>query len=268
MSTRKIKVMSANVKAGGVGRDRKEASRFDKQLALLAAEKPDVLGIQEGLFYDDTERLGLIQQRLEMSYAYVARGSSDMRTAVFVRDPYKIVYGPHPNDAPLTIDHLWRHAAVRVIVETPEGVRITFGSAHMSVGSPSARLLEAESLTTFFNAGEEGDGTLACIMIDTNTADGDTLIPISARRTSSLLCYRQSNRPDRRALEHLVWCGWRDLAARSDTTMLPTTVGKYPAIRCDAQWATEAYTARVGKLTLVDPCGTSDHRWLTHTLTI
>lgn len=253
-----LTVMSANVLAGGRGRDGKDEDRFKRLLALLAQEKPDVLGVQEAYGWDRSGTYEQVCAALGMTGVVTDTGS-DMRVAVFVREPLEIVGDPLQMTG-----GVWRHGAVRVLVKTPEGHEVTFGSAHMSVGSTEQRLLEAEQLIMFFNTGGRRK---VCVMVDSNSADEDTDTYGLDDRGRAMLCYTASSVPDVRAVRRLVMDGgFVDLAKRPGSRSQMTTVGRYPALRPDRHFGSEAYAPLAGMVQVIDSDGTSDHHFLRHSL--
>lgn len=266
--TLELSIVSANVKAGGVGREHNE-DRLDKILAVISEQHPHVLAIQEALFWDDAhgQLFWHVQNTLGMR-GFMAYRGSDMRTALFVAAPLQIRKASQLPHIP------WRHGGVRVWVEAPGGWQITFGSAHMSVGSPTQRLAEAEQITSYFKAEEDERAqevvrpTLTAVLIDTNCADQDTDLSQASRAVRHQLCHPNTHTPDTRPVDRIVEAGFIDLGTRTDDERQPTTCGHRTKVRCDRVFASPAYAQRAGAIEVVDSLGSSDHHFLRHTLTL
>ncbi|AEV87673.1 endonuclease [Actinoplanes sp. SE50] len=132
-----MRMMTWNIKTGGV--DRGHRFRLPAIAEVIAAEKPDILTLQE---LRDFQRGG--ERRMhELASAvgmtpYLARSGFGMPVGVLVRDPLRITR---------TTGVTWRlhHAAAVVVVATPSGP-LTVISAHLDPFSPYRRMREARWL--------------------------------------------------------------------------------------------------------------------------
>jgi exodeoxyribonuclease-3 len=130
-------MMTWNIKTGGV--DRGRGSRLPDIAEVIAAEKPDILTLQELRDFQrhDGRRMAELAGEVGMT-AHLAPSGFGMPVAVLVRAPLRITR---------TASVTWRlhHAAAVAVVETGSGP-LTVISAHLNPFWPYRRMREARWL--------------------------------------------------------------------------------------------------------------------------
>jgi len=253
-----LKLVGANIFEGAVGHDWTH-DRFEAVLDLLAEQDADAIAIQEALYWtdNDDELLKRAEKRLGM-HGFIAREGSDLHPAILVKPRLRITRTEH------LPTNVWRHGAVLVVVETPGDRRLTLGSAHLSVGSPAQRFLEAEQLTSYFKPEEP-----TVLLLDSNNAEWDTELGHVPQMVASMLALPGTRTPDTRPIDRLIERGFVDLAARTEHTRLPTTAGTRAVhVRADRILADPETAVVAGDVELIDTRGVSDHLWTSTVLSL
>ncbi len=133
--------MTWNIKTGGV--DRGQRFRLPAIAEVIAAEKPDILALQELRDFSrhDGRRMNELAGAVGMT-AHLARSMIGMPVAVLVRDPLRMTH---------TASVTWRlhHAAAIAVIATGSGP-LTVVSAHLNPFSPYRRMREARWLAAHY----------------------------------------------------------------------------------------------------------------------
>ena len=249
-----IKLVTANLWAGGIGRSRTE-SRLLKLLDLLAAQHASVIAAQECLYWheNDFELFHMTELALGMR-GVIGVEDTGMCTALFVAPPLTLTRSRVIAGGP---ERLWRHGAVRAEVAFPDGETMTLGSVHLSPRSRTQRLLEGEAVTTWWKPED-----LTAVLGDFNTPDYDTDLTSASEYIREELMIDGTDEVDTRAMDHIIRRGFIDLAARDEATRVPTAGhGREVRTRCDRMFVSPKMAERCGSVTLIDTCGLSDHDW-------
>jgi exodeoxyribonuclease III len=156
-----VRLMTWNIKTGGV--DRGRGDRLAAITAVIAAERPDVLALQELRDFGrhDGRRMRAVADSVGM-VAHLARSIFGQPVAVLVRRPMPILR---------TATVTWRlhHAAAAVTVGTAAGP-LTMVSTHLNPFRPERRRREATWLAARF-ASSPG---LVALAGDLNSLDPHT----------------------------------------------------------------------------------------------
>ncbi|SCL22688.1 exodeoxyribonuclease-3 [Micromonospora rhizosphaerae] len=152
-----LRVMSWNIRTGG--RDTNGPDRLDRVVAVITAQRPDVLALQElrgfdrgGLLSDLAGRVGMVP--------HLARSGFGQPVAVLVRPPLRML-------ATGRVRRPFHHGAARVAVATQAGPLTVF-STHLNPYSGGRRRTEADWLAA---AVRRHGGELALLAGDLNTLD-------------------------------------------------------------------------------------------------
>jgi endonuclease/exonuclease/phosphatase family metal-dependent hydrolase len=208
------------------------AGRLDAVLAVINAQRPDVLAMQElGQLHRRPHRLLATVEAATGMRGHLARSLFGQAVAVLVRPPGMIT-------STSRIRRPMHHAAALVVVNTPAGP-LTVISTHLHATSTSRRFREARRLV-----GNRPHG-LTVLMGDLNTLDPDTdhhasLAALPARYRRRHLTH---GRVDTRAVQTLTGAGLVDLCHLAGTRLqesVPTELGgpEFPAARLDYILAT------------------------------
>jgi endonuclease/exonuclease/phosphatase family metal-dependent hydrolase len=259
----KVKFLTANLWAGGIGRSRTE-TRYLKLLDLLAAQGAHVIAAQECLYWheNDFELFHMAELALGMR-GVLGVEDTGMATALFVAPPLAITRSrvfEGGRSMP------WRHGAVWAELALPGEQFMHVGSAHLSPRSRHQRLWEAEQISTWWKASGS-----SLVGMDANTADRDTDLsgPDVPDDLRAALIHPETNAIDTRPMDHLTRSGFIDLATRDKQTRVPTAgIGRGAETRCDRLFASPAIAERCGRVEIIDTCGLSDHLWATVTYTV
>ncbi|WFE39197.1 endonuclease/exonuclease/phosphatase family protein [Micromonospora sp. WMMD998] len=252
-----LRVMTWNIRTGG--RDRDGTDRRDRIVSVIAAQRPDVLALQELRGLDRT--LGGLAERAGMA-PYVARSWFGQPVAVLVRPPLRVLRAGR-------VRRPFHHAAARVEVATGAGPLTVF-STHLNPYSGGRRRMEADWLAA---AVRRTGGELALLVGDLNTLDPGVehtdrlagLAPGYRRRHLR----RDGRTVDTRAVARLLDGGLVDLWPRSGGDepgglTVPTRHGgaEFAGMRLDYLLATPALADRVRAVRVVRDGGAdaaSDH---------
>ncbi|MFU8875814.1 endonuclease/exonuclease/phosphatase family protein [Micromonospora sp. SL4-19] len=230
-----LRVMTWNILTGG--RDRDGTDRWDRIVAVVAAQRPDVLALQElrGLHRD--RRMAELAGRLGM-VPHLARSCFGQPVAVLVRAPLRVLRSGR-------VRRPFHHAAARVQVATGAGPLTVF-STHLNPYSGGRRRMEADWLAV---AIRRTGGPLALLAGDLNTLD--PAVDHTARLAGLPTLYRRRHlrrdgrTVDTRAVSRLLDAGLVDLwhhAGRGepDGPTVPTRYGgaEFAATRLDYLLAT------------------------------
>ncbi len=266
----RISLLSANLLAGGIGRSRTE-QRFAPLLEALAEQEPDVLALQECLYWDqDEHRLwDKAQQRLGMSGVLGISADTGMHTALLVRAPLRI--------AAHRVDHgkRWHHSVTHALVVWDEhGAlapgRLRVASIHLAPRNPLQRDWEAGELTDYAASDDP-----AVLLGDTNTPDRHTNLDDAPAHVLARYARVGTRIPDCGAIDRLVHAGMTDLADTADTGAVDLatsgaaparTTGHWPGHRVysrpDRILANPAAAALLHDYTVITAAGhLSDHHW-------
>ncbi|MFI1994422.1 endonuclease/exonuclease/phosphatase family protein [Actinoplanes sp. NPDC020271] len=246
-----MRFMSWNIKTGGV--DRGQRFRLPAIAEVIAAEKPDILCLQElrDFTRNDGRRMTELAGAVGMT-AHLARSLIGMPVAVLVRDPLRFTH---------TASVTWRlHHAAAVAVIATGGEPLTVVSAHLNPFSPFRRMREAR--------------WLAARYVDYVVVAGDLngLDPVSdhtAALESQPLLFRKRHlypdgRVDSRALAAFASAGLVDLwgtAGRGDGRTVPTTQGggrEFGGMRLDYALASPSVAAHAHDMRVIRG-GPSEH---------
>lgn len=196
-----LRVMTWNVRTGG--RDADGTDRWDRILAVVTAQRPDVLALQELRGLDRGDRLTALAGRVGM-VPHLARSCFGQPVAVLVRAALPVLRAGR-------VRRPFHHAAARVELATREGP-LTVLSAHLNPFSPGRRRLEADWLAS---AVRSSGGRLALLVGDLNTLEPG--IDHTARLAGLAAHYRRRHlrrdgrTVDTRAVARLVDAGLVDL---------------------------------------------------------
>lgn len=261
-----MRFMTWNIKTGGVDRGRR--FRLPDIAEVIAAEKPDILALQElrDFTRDHHRRMTDLAGAVGMT-PYLARSGLGMPVAVLVRDPLRITH---------TASVTWRlhHAAAVVVVETGSGP-LTVVSAHLNPFSPYRRMREARFLAARYAHTER-----MLLAGDLNGLDpvGDHTEALASQ--PSMFRKRHlypDGRVDSRALAAFSAAGLVDLwptAGSGDGRTVPTTQGggrEFGGMRLDYVLATPAVAATAQDMQVLRTTPTehaSDHYPLRLNLTL
>ncbi|WP_428961250.1 endonuclease/exonuclease/phosphatase family protein [Micromonospora fluostatini] len=261
-----LRVMTWNIRTGG--RDPGGADRLDLVLRVVAAQRPDLLALQELRGFD---RAGLAQ-RVGTAVGmrpYLVRSWFGQPVAVLVRPPLRV-------RAAARVRRPFHHAAQRVTVETDAGP-LTVLAAHLDPYSGTRRLVEAGWLAA---AVRRASGDLVLLAGDLNTLDPGTdhtdrlaRLPDPYRRRH---LRRDGRTVETRAVARLAAAGLVDLHAAltpgDPGLTAPTRHGggvEFSGMRLDYLFATPALARLARSCTVLRDADTdraSDHYPLTATL--
>ncbi len=233
-----MRVMTWNIKTGGY--DRGGADRLDAIGRVVAAERPDLLAVQElrDAFVDSRRRLRRLAEATGM-VPVTARSLLGQPVAVFARGPVRKMWAA-----------TWQlhHAAVAATVRTDRG-DLTLVSAHLNPFSPQRRYREARWLAHRVTRW----APLAMLAGDLNALDPDTdhtdrlarLAPLFRRRHLAA-----DGTADTRAIAAVVEAGlvdlWRTAGTGAGLTA-PTSAGggrEFSGMRLDYLFGTPAVAVR------------------------
>ncbi|WIM95033.1 endonuclease/exonuclease/phosphatase family protein [Actinoplanes oblitus] len=230
-----MRFMTWNIKTGGVDRGRR--IRLPAIAEVIAAEKPDVLTLQElrDFHRHDGRRMADLAGAVGMT-AHLARSGFGMPVAVLVREPLRITH---------TASVTWRlhHAAAVAVVDTGS-VPLTVISTHLDPFWPYRRMREARWLAARYVTGSH-----VVLAGDLNGLDpaGDHTEALASQ--PSMFRKRHlfpDGRVDSRALAAFGSAGLVDLwgpAGSGDGRTVPTTQGggrEFGGMRLDYVLATPA----------------------------
>ncbi|MFI7209786.1 endonuclease/exonuclease/phosphatase family protein [Micromonospora maritima] len=252
-----LRVMTWNIRTGG--RDRDGTDRRDRIVSVVAAQRPDVLALQELRGLERTlpglaERMGLVP--------YLARSCFGQPVAVLVRPPLRVLRSGR-------VRRPFHHAAARVEVATRAGPLTVF-STHLDPYSGGRRRMEADWLAA---AVRRTGGGLALVAGDLNTLE--PAVDHGARLAGLAAPYRRRHlrrdgrTVDTRAVARLLDGGLVDLWPRSGGDepgglTVPTRHGgaEFAGMRLDYLLATPALAERAHAVRVVrggDADAASDH---------
>ncbi|MGR6318153.1 endonuclease/exonuclease/phosphatase family protein [Micromonospora soli] len=254
-----LRVMTWNVRTGG--RDRDGTDRWERIVAVVAAQRPDVLALQELRGLDRDGRMAELAGRLGMA-PHLARACFGQPVAVLVRAPLRVLRSGR-------VRRPFHHAAARVEVATREGPLTVLGT-HLDPYSGGRRRMEAEWLAA---AVRRTGGRLALLAGDLNTLE--PAVDHSARLAGLSALYRRRHlrrdgrTVDTRAVARLLDAGLVDLwthlgGSEPDGLTVPTRYGgaEFAGMRLDYLLATPelaALTREVRVLRGGDADTASDH---------
>ncbi|MBQ1073546.1 endonuclease/exonuclease/phosphatase family protein [Micromonospora sp. C31] len=152
-----LRAMTWNIRTGG--RDRGGADRRDRLVRVVAAERPDVLALQELRDFDAGGVLDDFADRVGMR-PHLARSCFGQPVAVLLRPPLRAI-------AATRVRRPFHHAAQRVTVATTAGA-LTVLSVHLDPYSGLRRRVEAGWAAA---ALRRAPGELALLAGDLNTLD-------------------------------------------------------------------------------------------------
>ncbi|WP_089153896.1 endonuclease/exonuclease/phosphatase family protein [Micromonospora sp. NBS 11-29] len=252
-----LRVMTWNIRTGG--RDRGGTDRRDRIVSVVAAQRPDVLALQELRGLDGT--LGGLAERTGLT-AYLARSCFGQPVAVLVRPPLRVLRAGR-------VRRPFHHAAARVEVSTGAGPLTVF-STHLNPYSGGRRRMEAGWLAA---AVRRTGGDLALLVGDLNTLE--PAVDHTARLAGLAPGYRRRHlrrdgrTVDTRAVARLLDAGLVDLWSRAGGDepgglTVPTRHGgaEFAGMRLDYLLATPALADRVRAVRVVrdgDADVASDH---------
>ncbi|MFR9779806.1 endonuclease/exonuclease/phosphatase family protein [Micromonospora sp. MS34] len=254
-----LRVMTWNVRTGG--RDRDGTDRWDRIVAVVAAQRPDVLALQELRGLDRGGRMTELAGRVGM-VPHLARSCFGQPVAVLVRAPLRVLRSGR-------VRRPFHHAAVRVEVATAEGPLTVF-STHLDPYSGGRRRMEADWLAVTLR---RTGGRLALLAGDLNTlepaVDHDARLAGLAELYRRRHLRRDGRTVDTRAVARLLDAGLVDLwpytgGAEPDGLTVPTRHGgaEFAAMRLDYLLATPELAALTRAVRVVRDGGTdtaSDH---------
>ncbi|WP_239175035.1 endonuclease/exonuclease/phosphatase family protein [Actinoplanes cyaneus] len=239
--------MTWNIKTGGV--DRGQRFRLPAIAEVIAAEKPDILCLQElrDFTRNDERRMTELAGAVGMT-AHLARSLIGMPVAVLIRDPLVFTH---------TASVTWRlhHAAAVAVIATTSGP-LTVVSAHLNPFSPYRRMREARWL-----AARYVDSSARVVV----AGDLNGLDPVSDHTealASQHALFRKRHlypdgRVDSRALAAFGSAGLADLwrsAGSGDGRTVPTTQGggrEFGGMRLDYVLATSSVAERAHDMRVV-----------------
>ncbi|MFU8849715.1 endonuclease/exonuclease/phosphatase family protein [Micromonospora sp. SL1-18] len=152
-----LRVMTWNILTGG--RDRDGTDRWDRIVAVVTAQRPDVLALQELRGLDRAGRMAELAGGLGMT-PYLARSWFGQPVAVLVRAPLRMLRSGR-------VRRPFHHATAQVQVATGAGPLTVF-STHLNPWSGGRRRMEADWLAA---AVRRTGGRLALLAGDLNTLD-------------------------------------------------------------------------------------------------
>ncbi|WP_406036541.1 endonuclease/exonuclease/phosphatase family protein [Micromonospora sp. NBC_00898] len=242
-----LRVMTWNIRTGG--RDRDGLDRLDRIVAVVAAQRPDVLALQElrgfdrgGLLADVAGRVGMVP--------HLARSCLGQPVAVLVRPPLRVLSAGR-------VRRPFHHAAARAVVDTSAGP-LTVVSTHLDPYSGGRRRMEADWLAVAARRA----GPLTLVAGDLNTLEPGVdhtarLAGLPDRYRRRHLC-RDGRTVDTRAVSRLIEAGLVDLwphlgGAEPDGLTVPTRHGgaEFAAMRLDYLLATPAVAALARQVRVV-----------------
>ncbi|MGC3860503.1 endonuclease/exonuclease/phosphatase family protein [Micromonospora chersina] len=253
-----LRVMTWNIRTGG--RDRDGTDRRDRIVAVVAAQRPDLLALQElrgldrgGGLADLAERTGMVP--------HLARSCFGQAVAVLVRPPLRVLRSGR-------VRRPFHHATALVQVATGAGPLTVF-STHLNPYSGGRRRMEADWLAV---AVRRTGGELALLAGDLNTLE--PAVDHTARLAGLGALYRRRHlrrdgRTDTRAVARLRDAGLVDLwphtgGGEPDGLTVPTRHGgaEFAGMRLDYLLATPALAATARAVRVVrggDADSASDH---------
>ncbi|WP_420330358.1 endonuclease/exonuclease/phosphatase family protein [Micromonospora endolithica] len=200
--------MTWNIRTGG--RDADGADRSERIVRVVAAQRPDLLAVQELRGFDRGDRLAEFAGRVGMR-PHLARSWFGQPVAVLVRAPLRVL-------AAGRVRRPFHHAAVRVRVATSAGPLTVLGT-HLNPYSGGLRRTEADWLAAAVRRGRD---RLTLVGGDLNTlepavdhTDRLAAVPMLYRRRH---LRRDGRTVDTRAVARLLDAGLVDLwTARGET---------------------------------------------------
>ncbi|NES14945.1 MULTISPECIES: endonuclease/exonuclease/phosphatase family protein [Micromonospora] len=230
-----LRVMTWNIRTGG--RDRDGTDRWDRIVAVVAAQRPDVLALQELRGLDRGGRLTDLAGRLGMA-PHLARSCFGQPVAVLVRAPLRVLRSGR-------VRRPFHHAAARVEVATSTGP-LTVLSTHLNPYSGGRRRMEADWLAATVR---RTGGPPALLAGDLNTLE--PAVDHTARLAGLTELYRRRHlrrdgrTVDTRAVARLLDAGLVDLwphlgGTEPDGLTVPTGYAgaEFAAMRLDYLLAT------------------------------
>ncbi|SCF29722.1 exodeoxyribonuclease-3 [Micromonospora viridifaciens] len=230
-----LRVMTWNILAGG--RDRHGTDRWGRIAAVVAAQRPDVLALQELRGLDRDGRMAELGGRLGMT-PHLARSWFGQPVAVLVRAPLRVLRAGR-------VRRPFHHATALLQVATEAGPLTVF-STHLNPYSGGRRRMEADWLAA---AVRRTGGRLALLAGDLNTLD--PAVDHTARLAGLPDLYRRRHlrrdgrTVDTRAVSRLLDAGLVDLwrhagGGEADGPTVPTRHGggEFVAMRLDYLLAT------------------------------
>ncbi|MFJ8582845.1 endonuclease/exonuclease/phosphatase family protein [Micromonospora sp. NPDC093277] len=196
-----LRVMTWNILTGG--RDRDGTDRWDRIVEVVAAQRPDVLALQELRGLDRDGRMRELAGRLGMM-PHLARSWFGQPVAVLVRAPLRVLRSGR-------VRRPFHHATAQVQVATGAGPLTVF-STHLNPYSAGRRRTEADWLAV---AVRRTGGRLALLAGDLNTLD--PAVDHTARLADLPTLYRRRHlrrdgrTVDTRAVSRLLDVGLVDL---------------------------------------------------------
>jgi endonuclease/exonuclease/phosphatase family metal-dependent hydrolase len=181
----KITYASWNIRDGGTGNG--SDSRLRRQVSLLAALSPTVVGLQECKDRDrNYHRTFHLAENLPGMQGFLVRSAHDgCHLAMFIRPGagMRVIEQRHEHGQPY-----W-HAVARLVVETDgEPDPLQLASIHLAPGSPALREIEGEALSLLIK------GLESVVAGDCNAVGAEDPQPSGAG-------LRMQRKPDRRAAE-------------------------------------------------------------------
>jgi exodeoxyribonuclease III len=253
-----VRLMTWNIKTGGV--DRGRGDRLAAITAVIAAERPDVLALQELRDFDrhDDRRMREVADSVGMT-GHLARSIFGQPVAVLVRRSL-------PVTATATVTWRLHHAASAVTIGT-DGGPLTVVSTHLNPFRPERRRREATWLAARF-AGGPGLVALAGDLnsldpYDDHAAEIDRLPAVYRRRHTDA-----AGVVDTRAIAAFERGGLLDLwrtAGSGDGRTAPTTQGggtEFSGMRLDYVLGSPSLAGRARDARVVrggDAESASDH---------
>ena len=202
----RLRIMTYNILVGGIGP--RGVDRTERLLSVIEGERPDVLALQEchGFFPDERGAVAAYEKRLGLT-GILGRCESKLHVAVLARPELDLRLEGHTG-APL------RHGALHVSIAVPGG-RLSILTVHLNPFLEDARFDELVHLAPHIPPGP------ALLLGDFNGLSPQD--SYSAKELAEMLAqYRitphykslgnpQPDRPQTRALAHLLETGWVDL---------------------------------------------------------
>ncbi|MFF4809756.1 endonuclease/exonuclease/phosphatase family protein [Micromonospora chersina] len=235
-----LRVMTWNIRTGG--RDRDGTDRRDRIVAVVAAQRPDLLALQELRGLDRGGGLADLADRAGM-VPHLARSCFGQPVAVLVRPPLRVLRSGR-------VRRPFHHATARVQVGTGAGPLTVF-STHLNPYSGGRRRMEADWLAV---AVRRTGGELALLAGDLNTLE--PAVDHTARLADLGALYRRRHlrrdgrTVDTRAVARLRDAGLVDLwphtgGGEPDGLTVPTRHGgaEFAGMRLDYLLATPALAA-------------------------
>ncbi|RZU74314.1 exonuclease III [Micromonospora kangleipakensis] len=243
-----LRVMTWNIRTGG--RDRGGDDRLDRIVAVVTAQRPDVLALQELRGFDRGGLLADVAGRVGMT-PHLARSCLGQPVAVLVRPPLRMLSAGR-------VRRPFHHAAARAVVATSAGP-LTVVSTHLDPYSGGRRRMEADWLAA---AVRRADGPFTLVAGDLNTLD--PTVDHTERLAGLPDLYRRRHlrrngrTVDTRAVSRLLAAGLVDLwphagGAEPDGQTVPTRHGgaEFAAMRLDYLLATPAVAALTRQVRVV-----------------